>query len=56
MCSVKNKSDAVMIGATGTSSKSFTKYLKNLPGKHDIKELQKTAMLGRAHIHQEVLM
>jgi hypothetical protein len=34
----------VTIGTTGTISKSFRKYLSNRPGKHDIKELQKTAM------------
>jgi hypothetical protein len=34
----------------------ITKYLSNIPGKHDIKELQKTAILGTAHILREVLM
>jgi hypothetical protein len=43
-------------GATGTISVSFRKYLSNIPGKHDIKELQKTAILGTAHILREVLM
>jgi hypothetical protein len=42
--------------ATGTISKSFTKYLTSMPGKHDIKELQKTAVLGTAHTLREVLM
>jgi hypothetical protein len=46
----------VIIRATGTISKSFRKYLSSIPGKHDIKELQKTAMLGTAHILQKVLM
>jgi hypothetical protein len=32
--------------ATGTVSKSFTKYLSNLSTKHKIKELRKTAILG----------
>jgi hypothetical protein len=45
-----------IIGATGTISKSFRKYLSSIPGKHDIKELQKTAILGTAHILREVLM
>jgi hypothetical protein len=44
----------VIIGATETISKSFRKYLSNTPGKHDIKELQKTAILGTAHILREV--
>jgi hypothetical protein len=37
-------------------TKSFRKYLSSIPGKHDIKELQKTATLGTAHILQKVLM
>jgi hypothetical protein len=31
-------------------SESFRKYLSSIPGKHDVKELQKTAILGTAHI------
>jgi hypothetical protein len=46
----------VIAGATGTISKSFIKYLSNITGKHDIKELQKTAILGTAHILQKVLI
>ena len=52
----KNKCDTTKIGATGTISKSFRKYLSNIPGKHEIDELQKTAILGTAHIIQKVLM
>jgi hypothetical protein len=37
-------------------SKSFRKYLSSVPGKHDIKELQKTAVLGTAHTLREVLL
>jgi hypothetical protein len=36
--------------ATGTTSKLFTKYLTNIPGMHNIRELKKTAILGTAHI------
>jgi hypothetical protein len=32
------------MGVTVTISKSFIKYLSNTSGKHEIKELQKTAM------------
>ena len=32
----------VIEGATGTISESFRKYLSNILGKHEIKELQKT--------------
>jgi hypothetical protein len=45
-----------IIGATVTASKFFRKYLSNIPGKHDIKELQKTAVLGTAHTLRKVLM
>jgi hypothetical protein len=31
-------------------------YLSNIPGKHEIKGLQKTAILGNAHKLREVLM
>jgi len=53
---VKTKVIPVIIGATGTISKSFTKYVSNIPGKHEVKELQKTAILGTAHIIRKVLM
>jgi hypothetical protein len=39
----------VIIGATGTIPKSFRKYLSNITGKHEIKELHRTAILGTAH-------
>jgi hypothetical protein len=49
MWNVKTKVTPVIIGATGTISKSFRKYLSSVPGKHGIKEMQKTAILGTAH-------
>jgi hypothetical protein len=39
----------VITGATETNSKSLKQYLNNIPGKHEIKKLQKTAILGTAH-------
>ena len=42
---VKAKVIPVIIGATGTNSKSFRHYLSNILGKHKIKELQKTGTL-----------
>ena len=40
----------VITGATGTISESLRQYLSNMPGKQEIKELQKkTAILGTAH-------
>jgi hypothetical protein len=45
----------VVTGATGTISKSFRKYVSNLPGNHEGRELQKTAILGTSHILWKVL-
>jgi hypothetical protein len=36
----------VIIGATGTISKSFRKYVSTLPGNHEVKELQKNCYNG----------
>jgi len=46
----------IITGVTGTSSKSFRKYLRNMLGKHDVKELQQVATLDTEHIPQKVLM
>ena len=56
MWNVETKVIPVIIGATGTISKSFRKYVSNIPGNHEVKELQKTAILGTAHILRKVLM
>jgi len=56
MWNVKTKMIPVIIGTTGTISKSFRKYVSNIPGKHEVKELQKTAIFGTAHILRKVLM
>ena len=56
MWNVKTKAIPVIMGATGTVSKSFRKYVSNIPGKHEVKELQQTATLGTAHTLREVLM
>jgi len=53
---VQTKVIPVIIGATRTISKSFRKYVSNIPGKHEVKELQKTAILATAHILRKVLM
>ena len=57
MWKVKIRMIPVTIGATGTISKSFRKYvyISNIPGNHELKELQKTAILGTAHILRKVL-
>ena len=56
MWNVKIKVIPVVIGAAGTISKSCRKYVSNIPGNHEVKELQKTAILGTAHILRKVLM
>jgi len=56
MWNVKTKVIPVIIGATGTVSKTFRKYVSNIPDKHEVKELQKTAILGTAHTMRKVLM
>ena len=56
MWNVKTKVIPVIIGVTGTISKTFRKYVSNIPGNHEVKELQKTAILGTAHILRKVLM
>jgi hypothetical protein len=56
MWNVKAKVIPLIIGVTGTISKSLRQYLSHIPGKHRIKKLQKTVILGTAHIQQKVLM
>jgi hypothetical protein len=55
MWNVKTKVIPVIIGATATISKSFRKYVSNIPGNHEVKELQETVILGTAHILRKVL-
>jgi hypothetical protein len=46
----------LLMGATGTISVSLRQYLSNTSGKHEIKGLQKTGILGTTHILWTVLM
>jgi hypothetical protein len=55
MWNVKTRVIPVIIGATGTISKSFRKYVRNIPGNHELRKLQKTAILVTAHILLKVL-
>ena len=48
MWNVKAKVLPVIIGVTGTISESLRQYLTNIPGKREIMEVQKTAILGTA--------
>jgi hypothetical protein len=55
MWNIKTRVIPIIIGATGTISKSLRKYVNNIPGNHEVKELQKTAILDTAHILRKVL-
>jgi len=44
----------VIIGATGTISKTLRKYLNKIPGEHENKELWETDLLGTAHVKMKV--
>jgi len=55
MWNVKTKVIPVIIGVTGTISKAFRKYVSNIPGNHEVKELQKTVILGTEYILRKVL-
>jgi hypothetical protein len=37
----------IIIGATETISEAFRKYVRNIPGHHEVKELQKTHILRK---------
>jgi len=53
---VWNVKTKVIPVATGTISKSFRKYVSNIPGKHEFEELQKTAILITSNIFRNVVM
>jgi hypothetical protein len=55
MWNVRTKAMPVIM-VPETISKSLRQYLCNIPGKSEIKEPQKTTILGTAHILREVLM
>jgi hypothetical protein len=56
MWNVKTGLIPVIIGATRTISKSFRKHVRTIPRNREVKELQKTAILGTAHMLRKVLM
>ena len=45
----------VMIGVTGIVVKNIKKYVGRIPGCHNIYSLQRSAILGTAHILRNVL-
>ena len=56
MRNVNTKVIPVITAATGTISGRFIKHLNNAPGDQKIKELQKRAILGTAHIMRKVIL
>ena len=56
MWNVKAKVVPVIIGAIGAVSESLRQYLSNIPVEREIKELQKTDIMGTAHILWKVLV
>jgi hypothetical protein len=56
MWNVKAKVTPVIRGVSGAISKSLRPYLSNIPGKHEMKELHKTATLDTTHILRKVVM
>jgi hypothetical protein len=56
MRNLKTKVMPLITGENGTISKSFRKYLIYVPAKHDIREEEKIAILGTAHILGKILM
>ena len=46
----------IIIWATGIISKSFRKYLNNVPRKNDVTELQKRGIPGTAHVRWNALI
>jgi hypothetical protein len=53
MWNVNTRVIPVIIGATGTISISFRKYVSGIPGNHKVRELQKTAILGHCTHNSE---
>jgi hypothetical protein len=56
MWNVKTRVMPVIIGATGTISKSLRKHVSTISGNHGVKEVEKTAIMATAHIFRKVLM
>ena len=45
----------IIIGATGIVEKGIQSYLQRIPGKHNLYNLQRSAILGTAHLLRKVL-
>jgi hypothetical protein len=51
----KNKGDSSNNRRDWDHFKVIRRYVSNIPANHEVKELQKTAILGTAHILRKVL-
>ena len=51
----EGRGHTVIIGATGIVDKNIKKYVGRIPGCHNIYSLQRSAILGTAHILRKVL-
>ena len=56
MLNVEAKVIPAIVWATGAVSKLCRQYRSNIRGKHEIKELRKTAIFGTAHILRKVII
>ena len=54
--SAKNKCDAINNNGSWNHLQLFGKHLNEIPGKREMKGIQKTAILGTAHMLRKVLM
>lgn len=55
MWHTKAKTVPIVIGALGVIRKGIEKYLEQIPGQPDLRELQKIAIMGTAHILRKIL-
>ncbi len=55
MWNVRAKTVPIVIGAAGLVSKNMRKYLKEVPGDHNIELMQKVVILKTAHIIRRVI-
>ncbi|XP_077969924.1 uncharacterized protein LOC144424459 [Styela clava] len=55
MWGLKTSTIPVVVGALGLIGKEFEKYVQHIPGNINAEQLQKTVLLGTAHILRKVL-
>jgi tRNA(Ile2) C34 agmatinyltransferase TiaS len=51
-----NNNEPVIIGATGTISVPLRRYMRNIQGYHEIREIQTATIFGTAHVLWKVLI